>query len=87
MDLAAVLVPEEVLEEDLHGVGQAGDVESTGQGVESVYLEVRSPTAMVARVEKLSAEVEAAAMGPILLRTDGLRHPGPGWACPAGLPV
>ncbi len=39
VDLAPVFVTEEVLEQDLHGIGQAGDVESTGQGVESVYLE------------------------------------------------
>ena len=39
MDLAAVLVTKEVLEKDLHGIGQAGDVETTGQGVEPVHLE------------------------------------------------
>ena len=39
VDLAPVLVAEEVLEEDLHGVGEAGHVESAGQGVESVDLE------------------------------------------------
>ncbi len=39
VDLASVFVAEEVLEQNLHGVGQAGDVEPAGQGVESVHLE------------------------------------------------
>ncbi len=39
MDLAPVLVTKEVLEKDLHGIGQAGDVETAGQGVEPVHLE------------------------------------------------
>ncbi len=55
VDLASVLVAEEVLEEDLHRIGQPGDVEAAGEGVESVHLKFRSPTASVARVEKLSS--------------------------------
>ena len=44
VDLAPVLVAEQVLEQDLHGVGQPGDVEPVGEGVEPVDLEVPSPT-------------------------------------------
>ena len=36
VDVAPVLVAEEVLEDDLHRVGQPGDVEPTGEGVEAV---------------------------------------------------
>ena len=38
VDLASVFVAEQVLEEHLHGVGQAGDVEPAGQCVEPVHL-------------------------------------------------